>query len=101
MSSLWNEFFSGANVPKLKAKAYELKAEMDLIQGFFSWFQKASAKSKLVQILDEIDYQEGRKQFANRPYSKPSASIKRKRCTNDNECQCGCWAIKRKEHFKL
>ncbi|GED72333.1 hypothetical protein BRE01_60350 [Brevibacillus reuszeri] len=99
LSSLWGEFFGGVNVSKLKEKAYQLKEEMDSINGFFSWFRQTELKSKLVRILDEIDCQEGRLQFANRPYSLPSARIRR--CTNDNECQCGCWATKRKEFFKL
>jgi hypothetical protein len=102
MSDLWTEtFFGCVDVRMLKQKAYQLKDELDSITGFFSWFKKNEIKSKLIHILDEIDYQEGRMQFANRPYSFPSASVRLKQCTNDINCQCGCWGKVRKEYFKL
>lgn len=89
------------SVSRLKEKAYELKKELDSTHGLLSWFRRLDLKLQLVEILNEIDYQEGRLQFANRPYSKPSAGIKLRRCTDDNNCRCGCWEIKRKEFFKL
>jgi len=101
MSTLWGEMFGGANVAKLKEKAYEFKRELDSTHGIFSWYRKTEIKSKLIRILDEIDYQEGRLQFANRPYSKPSAGIKLRRCTRVNSCACGCWGNKREEFFRL
>lgn len=102
MSDLWTEtFFGCVDVRKLKQKAYQLKNELDSTSGFFSWFKRKAIKSKLIHILDEIDYQEGRKQFANRPYTNPPASIKLKSCTNDINCKCECWVKVRKEYFNL
>lgn len=102
MSNLWDEtFFGCVDVRKLKQKAYQLKNELDSTVGFLSWFKKSKIKSKLIHILDEIDYQEGRLQFANRLYSKSSARVLIHGCAKNDSCECGCWAIKRREFFKL
>jgi hypothetical protein len=84
-----------ANVKKLKEYAYELKEEYDQS----SWFKRIGIKSRLTNVLDEIDYQEGRLQFANRPYSFPSVRIKG--CNNSISCDCGCWEEVRVKHFNL
>jgi hypothetical protein len=84
------------NVKKLKEYAYELKEQYDQS----GWFKRIGIKSRLTIVLDEIDYQEGRLQFANRPYSFPSVRIKG--CTgNSVSCDCGCWEEVRVKHFNL
>lgn len=53
---------------KLKSIALDLQIE---IESDISWFKRRKLRRQLKAVMDEIDYQEGRKQFANRPYSKP------------------------------
>lgn len=110
LSDLWCESFLGhVDVKKLKQKAISLKQELDTLhtdfRGFFGWGQTIilgnRLHSQLKQLLDEIDYQEGRLQIEKRPYSKPSARIMPHGCKKSDMCECGCWALKRKEYFKL
>lgn len=110
MGDVWREaFFGSIDVKRLKQRALLLKQELDTLQkdlaGLFPWRQKIVVSNRLrkeiKQILDEVDYQEGRLQFANRPYSKPSARILVNGCTKSDLCGCGCWGVKRKEFFKL
>lgn len=73
------------NVLKLKEQALRFHDELSNAKGFFA---RRKIRNRLAEILDEIEYQEGRKQYANRPYSFPTA----RKCTRDPmRCQCGCW----------
>ncbi|NBI31028.1 hypothetical protein [Chengkuizengella marina] len=80
-------------VPKLKQKAFKLKEEYDSS----NWFKRTGIKNKLRHVLDEIEYQEGRKQFAN-IIALPGV----KRCSADPmKCECGCWQELRDKQFKI
>jgi hypothetical protein len=79
------------NIRKLKERAFELKKAMNS-----KWFfKRLSIRKQLREVLEEIEYQEGRKQYANRPYSFPTISMVG--CRNDLSCSCGCWLITRRE----
>jgi len=95
MSRLWGEFL-GVDIWKLKQHAFNLKKELESA----GWFKRFSIRKQLNRTLDEIDYQEGRLQFANRPYSFPT--VHRRNCSKDYMiCRCGCWATARENIFKL
>lgn len=94
--SVLGEFLFGPDVRKLKEYAFVLKTQYDQS----GWFKRFGIKSQLVSVLDEIDYQEGRLQYANRPYS--FSSLRKADCTGYSiSCGCGCWENIRKKHFKL
>lgn len=60
---------SKVSLPKLKERSLKLHDDLLFDTG---WFNCRRIRKELALISDEIDYQEGRKQFANRPYSKPT-----------------------------
>lgn len=92
MSDVFTEALFGQDVTMLKQYAFELKGQLR----FAGFFKRKALRKKLLMILDEIEYQEGRKQFANRPYSFPTA----RRCTKDPmRCNCGCWVDVRDANF--
>jgi len=81
---MFEEFLFGSNVTKLKEYALNLQEQYNEA----GWFKRRSIRKRLMEVLDEIEYQEGRLQYANRPYSFSSA----RRCTGDAmKCSCGCW----------
>lgn len=80
---------------QLKDNAYELKNE--LIHS--GWIKRFFIKPQLIKVLDEIDYQEGRLQFANRPYSFPRA--RRPNHKRNIDSRYDNWANIRKDHFGL
>jgi hypothetical protein len=89
-----NEFLFCSNVTKLKEYALELQIQYHQS----GWFKRRSIRERLMKVLDEIEYQEGRLQYANRPYSFSSA----RRCTGDAmRCSCGCWLDVRKKLLSL
>ena len=91
-SDVFTEAFFGPDVARLKQYAFELKEQLK----FAGFFKRIAIRKKLLQVLDEIEYQEGRKQFANRPYSFPTAL----RCAKDPmRCSCGCWVEVRDANF--
>ncbi|OMC93796.1 hypothetical protein BSK60_32690 [Paenibacillus odorifer] len=83
------------NVVQLKIEALVIADDMNTA-GFF---KRIKLRAQIRQILDEIEYQEGRLQFANRPYSKPTAMLPPKQGkrhpVHDLSCACGCWRDKR------
>jgi hypothetical protein len=88
------ELLFSASVAKLKEYALELKKQYDKA----GWFKRRSIRNRLMEVLDEIEYQEGRLQYANRPYSFPSL----RRCTGDPmRCSCGCWRDVRDRFLNL
>ena len=66
---MFEEFLFGSNVTKLKEYALNLQEQYNEA----GWFKRRSIRKRLMEVLDEIEYQEGRLQYANRPYSFPSA----------------------------
>lgn len=84
-------------ISRLKQYAYELKAKLNKA----GWFKRIGLKIELVKVLDEIDYQEGRLQFANRPYSFPPARLRNEELKHDHSCKCGCWKAVRIGHFGM
>lgn len=91
--------FFELSVPELKANAYELKEQLSSTSNW-RLLKRVNIKMRLVQVLDEIDYQEGRKQFANRPFSFPTYRKSKEGCGSFS-CRCGCWAEIRKKQFGL
>ncbi|MEK5417355.1 hypothetical protein [Paenibacillus sp. FSL L8-0708] len=91
------------NVSKLKIEALDIRDEMNSA-GFF---KRRKLRSKLISVLDEIEYQEGRLQYANRPYSYPPAYLptgdphKRVPLKHDLSCKCGCWKATRKQFIGI
>ncbi|SEN44856.1 hypothetical protein SAMN04487895_101563 [Paenibacillus sophorae] len=84
---VWGEMLYRVSTKTLKMRALELKDEIKVKP-------KRKDKRELREILDEIEYQEGRLQYANRPYSFPSARLllpNKKKVDHDLNCSCGCW----------
>jgi len=91
--SIWGEVFFGPDVRQLKERALQLHGQLQRGAG---WLEKRRIRSQLVRVLDEIEYQEGRKQYANRPYTKPPAYPPGMGCKKTLDCKCGCWIETRK-----
>ena len=72
VATLWEETFFGMDTARLKQEAVRLHLELEHASG---WLRRRKLRKQLMQVLDEIEYQEGRKQYANRPFTLPSARI--------------------------
>ncbi|SMF88181.1 hypothetical protein SAMN05661091_4158 [Paenibacillus uliginis N3/975] len=76
----------------LKIEALNIHHEIQTQRKGF--IQRIRLKRKLKILLNEIEYQEGRRQYANRPYSKPVIVQPPARYESEAHtfgCQCGCW----------
>ncbi|ASA22622.1 hypothetical protein [Paenibacillus donghaensis] len=84
---VWGEMLYLVSTKTLKTKALELRDEIAIKS-------KRKLEKELKEILEEIEYQEGRLQYANRPYSFPSARLpvpNMKKIEHNLNCDCGCW----------
>lgn len=84
---VWGEMLYRVSTKTLKTRALELRDEIEIKP-------KRKLKKELKEILDEIEYQEGRLRYANRPYSFPTAKLPvpgTKTIEHDLNCDCGCW----------
>lgn len=81
------------SVSELKQHALFLGKKIKVV----GWFREFMLRQELKQVLNEIEYQEGRLQYANRPYSFPSAVVVGPSYAVGNPylhelpCRCGCW----------
>lgn len=82
------------NIAKLKVEAIDLADEIKTAR----LIKQFKLRRLLKRMLNEIEYQEGRKQYANRPYSKQTMVHPEGHTLN---CMCGCWKEKRAQFIGI
>lgn len=91
------------DVAKLKIEALNIWDEMSIV----GWLKRRRLRGLLKDLLNEIEYQEGRLQYANRPYSLPPARLPTENPHKDVplshglSCRCGCWKDMWALHVRL